>query len=310
METVWQLRMRTVVKRYAALATARAAEARAGVECGGSARWYQCRARAIAEPRGARVASCGTATQHVRCGCRVRELLVGCGQVLLCPRCARRYYGRLRSSLAEALSARASGRQRAYLVTLTVPHSGDVGADRRRLAELWAKLGREARRHAWWGHYAAVYEVTAGTDGRGHVHMHAVVLSAWVPYKEVHRHWRRMLGQSSYHLHFRYRHGVEVAVAARYLAKYASKGVQASEFSGKLAGEVCAAWYGRRKVTASRGLWLEREHVCGTCCEAYRVRPKLPRRVPSLGVLYREAELRGAHWVRYGPAQDVLAIVR
>jgi hypothetical protein len=206
-----------------------------------------------------------------------------------------------------SLSARKASGQRAYVLTLTVPHSGDIARDRARLAELWARLGREARRHRWWTVYAATYEATPGTRGDGHVHMHVALLSAWVPYKDVHRHWRRILGQSSYHLHFRYRHGCSVEQAARYIAKYASKGAQVGEFSGAKAGELLVAQYGRRKVTASRGFWT-RSRECPCCGERYRCAPGLGRRVPGLGILYAEAEVRGVRWSRYGPSQTTLLL--
>lgn len=225
----------------------------------------------------------------------------------LCQRCARKYWSRVKRDMESSLVARRVGNQRAYVLTLTVPHSGDLQVDRARLSDLWARLGREARRHRWWTCYAATFEATPGTKGDGHMHMHVALLSAWVPYKEVHRHWRRMLGQESHHLHFRYRHGCPVEAAARYIAKYASKGVDVADFSGAKAGELLVATYGRRKVTASRGFWA-RDRTCSCCGERYRCAPGESRRVPGLGVLYREAELLGVAWSRYGPSQTDLLL--
>lgn len=283
LETTWQRRMAPRVKAY---------RARPG-------RWHRQRALGLAEPRGSRLRSCSTSTRHVTCGCRTREVVIGCGLVQLCERCGRKYWGKVKCRMTEALSAAQLPSQRAYVLTLTVPHSGDLAADRTRLAGLWARLGREARRHRWWTTYAATYEATPGTRGDGHMHMHVALLSSWVPYKEVHRHWRRMLGQASYHLHFRYRHGCSVDSAARYIAKYASKGVEVAKFTGEKAGELLVAMYGCRKVTASRRFWL-RTVVCRDCGECYRVTPGVSRRVHPVGVLHRAAEYLALKWDRWG----------
>lgn len=305
LETTWADRLDGRVQSYrsqARSALAIAARTCSDVrraEAGARASWYGRRALGISEPRGGRLRSCGTSTRHVTCGCRTREVVIGCGVVQLCERCARKYWGRVSRDVATALSARKLPAQRAYLLTLTVPHSGDLVADRVRLAQLFARLGREARRHRWWSAYAATYECTPGTDGKGHMHMHVALLSAWVPYKDVHAHWRRILGQSSYHLHFRYRHGCPIEKAAQYIAKYASKGVDATEFTGIKAGELLAAMYGRRKVTASRGFWV-REKRCDCCGERYRVKPGTGRRIHPVASLQREAAYRGLKWDRWG----------
>lgn len=300
LETTWQRRLAPRVQSYRARAERELDLAATGViGAGETAEWYKRRAMGIAEPRSSRLRACETSTRHVWCGCRAREVAIGCGVTQLCDKCGKKYWSKVKRRMVESLSAAQLPGQRAYVLTLTVPHSGDLVVDRERLARLFARLGREARRHRWWTCYAATYEATPGTRGDGHMHMHVALLSAWVPYKHVHRHWRRILGQNSYHLHFRYRHGCSIDKAAQYIAKYASKGVEVAKFTGAKAGELLAAMYGRRKVTASRRFWM-RVQSCPDCGECYRVRPGIGRRAPGTGILHATAEYLGLMWDRWG----------
>ena len=68
--------------------------------------------------------------------------------------------------------------------------------------------------------------------------------------------------------------------AAIYLSKYVTKGVDLEAMHGVLAGEILSAWYGKRKVSTSRGFWKPLDargpSCCRRCQEEWRVteRPK------------------------------------
>jgi len=237
------------------------------------------------------VAACAGRWRTVRCGCGDRPIPVGCDQVQLCERCSkahwRKWNRRITSGLddklreAVALWGRRGARGRrpgVYLVTFTVPHSGDLVTDRARLGAAWRKVSKRAG--AWLGAYAATYETTSGRDRQGHVHLHAAVVSSWIPYRELHALWSRAMPGG---LHPdvqapRAVGGDGSSAAANYLASYVTKGCNPSDFTGEKAAELLVAFRGRRKVTTSVGFWRVVER---RCCDACGVMHSIVEQPPS-----------------------------
>jgi hypothetical protein len=196
-----------------------------------------------------------------------------------------------------------------YLITLTGPHSGDLATDRTRLGAAVRKLLKHATWRRWWKHYALTWEVAMSPDGDGlgHVHCHLAVVSSWVPYSSEEEECAQMSAmgddvgddvrapsgrrkvKARWGLHEMWRHAMPGALvldvrapkrgqtdsdaafnAAGYLAKYVTKGVEPSEFTGTKAGELLVAFAGRRKVSTSENFWHEPITVCECCKQEYR----------------------------------------
>lgn len=245
-----------------------------------SAEWAEHRALSIGLLRGDVVGTCGVRRRVVRCACGPSELPVPCDQPLVCAVCSKRHWRRWRRKLVRALGVHVGaavglwGRDGArghrpgvYMITLTVPHSGDLVTDRSQLMSAWRDLQRVASAGKWWTHYALCVEVTPGARGDGHVHAHVAVISRWVPYEDLHRVWRRVSGAVSLDVQAPRMRGERAAV---YMAKYLSKGAQESGMSGAKAGEWLVASAGKRKITTSRGFWIaDQRRPCGDCGELH-----------------------------------------
>jgi hypothetical protein len=175
-----------------------------------------------------------------------------------------------------------------YLITFTMPHSGSIAADRKRMYTAFRTLSKVANAQRWWSTYALTYEVTPGgtrykdrktgeervSEG-DHVHMHMAVISSWIPYKELHAAWAAAMPgaiQPDVQAPKR-RSSSAVQSAADYLAKYVTKGVDPSVFTGGKAAELLVAFRGQRRVSTSRHFWRpnrDREVTCPTCGERHR----------------------------------------
>lgn len=184
-------------------------------------RWHDERARAEVE-RFDRARRCGEDyTGQLRCktcGARqagrdgvVRDVLATCQAFLICPRCrlARRdrYRRRITLGIIEACAAvrraRAhTGRDRlsSRFLTVTLP-ALEGGAEEqarvvrgawRRFANSWRNSWRKSGR-AELCRYVRVVEATSGTEGQGHVHAHAWVLSPFVRHHRLRAMWGRAL---------------------------------------------------------------------------------------------------------------------
>lgn len=249
-----------------------------------AAEWADHRARALALPRAAVVATCRKRWRAVRCGCGTTEFPVGCDNAQLCAWCRKRHWRKWRHRITRSMQKHLRAQRAAwhrhrdggmqpgiYLVTLTGPHSGDIAQDRRALGEAWERLRKVAHAERWWKTYALTWEVTAGKSGTPHVHAHVAVISSWIPYDELHAAWRRaMPGALVLDVQSPNRGRNEAGRAANYLAKYVTKGIEPSELSGRKAGELLIAFRGRRKVTTSRHFWLRVKHDCPTCGQRHQ----------------------------------------
>lgn len=283
------------------------------VELWKSAEWCENRARSMAMTREALVTTCRSRWRTVACGCKRTELLVGCDQPMLCAWCRAKHWRAWRKRIARSMKAhlrtavdawirggRKGSKPGVYLITLTMPHSGDLVTDRRVIGEAWGAISKAASyggyyvgdtksEAKWWGHHAVVYEVTGGKKDDGHLHAHAAVISQWVPYNELRAAWSEACPGA------KYLHVVDPATqaqrskafgrkantasnAAGYLAKYVTKGVEPRELTGQKAGEMLVAFRGRRKVTTSRYFWRPlagRSKRC-ECCNEFHTLVEAP----------------------------------
>ena len=176
---------------------------------------------------------------------------------------------RLTDGLSRAWDRATAGGARCglRLLTLTVRHSGDLDRDRRALVDGWR--GFYKRAHAWLGRYAyaAVWEVTPGRDGLGHVHLHvAVIWPRFVPYGKVRTLWLRACPESERISIVGGSGGVEKA--ANYLAKYLSKGVELGGFNDELQASILATFYNAHLVLTSRKFWGPK--TCDCCGQPWR----------------------------------------
>lgn len=238
--------------------------------------WYKrCRARVRCYEE--RRAACGEESYEGICGhCgMVHEWPKRCGAHVVCAECARARANRLTRKLVPAIrlaNARsvtkwhAGGRQKKQrpmlaLITLTIK-SVDVAdlAERRKLLPVaWNRF------MAWYRYtyksdfpYAWTIECTEGTRNQGHVHAHVIAMIPFRAYTVLDAAWKRALRGYEGSLHVP--KGIEKKrtdpkSAARYIAKYASKGVKFVNV------QTAAAWvrasHGRRGVSTSRGWWFK-----------------------------------------------------
>lgn len=298
------------------------------VGCLRSAEWAEDRARALAMSRADIVEGCGERWRSVRCGCTTVELRVGCEQPQLCGTCRRAHWQLWRRRITLAMDF-ALGVERAkffrtpsyrrrgmkpgiYLITLTAPHSGDLATDRERMGKAVRTLLKEANREDWWRTYALTWEATAGEDGKGHMHAHLAVISSWVPYtrdngtgRGLHEVWRdAMPGALVVNVSPPCKGGDEAAIGAQYLAKYVTKGVDPSEFTGRKAGELLIAFRSKRKVTTSAGFWQRLPPECEHCKQLWQslgAPMSLQKLLP--GAVLRSMAERMGYWVPRGGPQ-------
>lgn len=249
--------------------------------------WHRQRANGLLRRRADRVSACGTRTFALRCGCDdLRRVRSRCGTRVVCPTCteayaratARRVRLSVQAHLDEQIARwRSRGAlpghaPRVYLVTLTLPHEAEEGRAERLLDLAWRRLRRHAGRGHWSRSCLAVREWTPGRDGRGHPHLHVVVVATWLDYHHVRTTWRRAaleVGAGEP----RGRGGVDITSrqgekaaknAARYVAKYLTD--SPSLCSVRDWARLTSWLAGRRLLLASRGWWRAEPPRC-PCCE-------------------------------------------
>lgn len=146
-------------------------------------RWHQRRLEAVANLV-ADVEVCGETMRTVGCeSCGHRwDVHVYCDEALICPSCRRRENAAQRAMLTRAIE-RVQVRApelRLRFATGTVPHAGT--AEQRiewlyRAMPQWIRAYRGFASMHWW----RSIEATAGDDGEGHLHFHAIIASDFVP---------------------------------------------------------------------------------------------------------------------------------
>ena len=241
-----------------------------------------------------RLEQCGQESLPVVCGCGPVGAKKTCRQWWLCVACrARRSpsLGRdIRTGLDAALSeARAEwGRNggrgmepQIRLLTLTAAHTGDLIADKASIADGWRTLYK--RMHDDYGEkfpYVGVWEVTPGTDGLGHVHLHLAVVWRYRDFWRIREQWERACPTSRYLDIKKRKDGKESSPSSvgKYLGKYLSKGVDVNGFDGTLRAEVAAAFYNQRSVITSVRFWRRYRKCCSKCGTGFRLETEDERR--------------------------------
>ena len=158
-----------------------------------------------------RLDACGVESLPIACACGMVGAKKTCRQWWLCFDCrAKRapMLGRdIRKGLDAALTAElqswgAAGgrgmRPQIVLLTLTQRHSGDVVADQAALADGWRKLYKRMHEDHGAFPYVGVWEVTKGSDGLGHLHMHVAVVWRYRDWSRVREQWLRACPTSQY----------------------------------------------------------------------------------------------------------------
>lgn len=273
------------------------------------AAWHQGRANTLARSYSERIDECETeAKGSLRvwcrsCGechdhpvpCRVRSLCAPCGRKAAEKRQRRVVLGLERAELAARHAWNARGRRRgmeprAVLLTMTVRHD-EPERDRDVIARAWPNFRRallhemgggleDARGHRHAPPYVSGWEITPGTQGDGHVHLHAAVVLPWVDREELKEAWERLTdGNGSLDMATggsKASHGETISgskSAAAYVSKHGRGGIATTQRSARTAAfyvsksapkvahlspSVAAAWvriaHARRMSTTSRRL--------------------------------------------------------
>lgn len=303
--------------RTARRLAAAAVEAREALE-GATRRLKYARARvaSLASDLGPRLAVCGKRRRWIRCRCEngdARAIDEFCRQRAACEGCRDRWAGRIRYRALEAVGAwvdRERGRRgrfqhrvRVRMITMTVRHSGSIARDRAELVKGWEALRKQL--HRWFGPlpFMMIPEVEPGRDGRGHEHLHVVIIGGpvWWPYAKIQRTWATACPRSARGPGIQIdvagskrQDGDPVKSAANYITKYASKGARigGDGWSEELVAQVIAAHYGKKWITTSHGFWSPPEPICATC-HAHVHRAAAP------GAYYERTGLRRVVWGPY-----------
>lgn len=236
------------------------------------------RARTLSKPYAAKLAKCSLQGVNVKCGCPGKRDVrwYTCRQHLLCETCrakrGKKLRPRIRAGLETAWKAeiQQNHRLQVVLVTLTVRHSGDVGADRATVARAWRAFYKAYVRRFGKFTYVGVHEATAGRDGMGHAHMHiACIWPRGAPgsgtagdWKLLARLWRQSAPTST-RINFEPSHGAKHA--AWYVSKYVAKGIEAGDWTPELRTRLVCGTYNTRWLMTSRRFWQPFEPLCPCC---------------------------------------------
>ena len=250
------------------------------------ARYAAARARTIALERSALVRTCGQRTMVKRCKCGPQIAHVGCGQILLCDKCRVPYYRRIRrralsavvARLADATTAWArAGRRRGQrplivLVTLTIPRHLEgqplsLMDRQRRLVDGWRKMRQWLHKRIGAFPFCALPELTAGSDGTGHLHYHVLCVWPWWDWGSAQAEWRRATGLPDANPPDM-RVVRDTKRAAHYVAKYATKGANSDGqgMTAELMADFVATYYGKRRISPSVGWWVPMDPPCCPKC--------------------------------------------
>lgn len=158
-------------------------------------------------------------TTFICCNCgRTLSVPIQCGD-RFCDICSRRRSARIRSRLQDL--HRYVHRKKGYtfkFLTLTIPS----GSDLERQFNLLVKSFRRLRQRKFWrnrvdgGGY--VIELTVGKGGLWHVHLHAIIYSAYLPVRQLARQWSGCGPGQIVHISM-----ISGPQVVNYIAKYVSK---------------------------------------------------------------------------------------
>lgn len=182
---------------------------------------------------------------------------------------AKKTRARIRAGV-EAAEDALRGRLHAVLVTITVRHTGDLGADRRKLVAGWRRFYKALRRIVGPFPYVGVHELTTGRDGLGHPHAHIIAFWPWFDWKIVAKLWKWAMDDAGAQPPDCQR-ARSVRGIAKYLGKYVSKGVDTDDFTPALRARALAGTYGSRWLFSSVRFWTKFEPEC-PCCHSPVVR--------------------------------------
>lgn len=252
--------------------------------------WHYQRADALDRGELGRQEQCGEVPlAGAACPCcrRGYKLIRTCGS-RWCDGCSERIRFRARKRLVRSVGramreawakwkrdgAHRYARPQLRLLTLTGPHSGRVDVDRQRLVDAWRRARAWLAKQGTYPYaYVARHEMTAGSDGRGHWHLHVAIIVPWVDWKAFRQEWSRALeypdaappdwGQRAAR-----RHAVGVESAASYISKYIAKPVDADSLD--VAATFYTTAYSKRLTHASVGFWDRHVGCCGV--DWHRVR--------------------------------------
>jgi hypothetical protein len=308
--------------------------------------WAAERARAVAMSRVDVLSTCDQRWRTIACECGRRDIRVACDQPQLCSKCRKRHATLWRRRLTVGFDAalrrerrewyatpsyRRQGREPGiYLLTFTMPHTGDLETDRAAMGPAIRKVLKHADKWGWWKTYALTWEATGGSRDEGHLHVHMAVISSWIPYTSLQvasrdaglyvpgsAHLTRGRGRG---LHELWAHAMpgsiqpdvrpprrgsdDSASAGGYLAKYVTKGVDIDEFTGRKAGELLVAFRNRRKVSTSAHFYIVKDAAC-PCCKAMFRMVEAPCSLQDLapGAVLRSQAERLRWWVPRGEPQ-------
>lgn len=248
---------------------------------------------------GPRLEQCGQESLPVVCGCGPVGAKKTCRQWWLCASCRVRRSPQLGAdirkglevALAEETAAwgREGGRGMApaiRLITLTAAHTGDLVHDHAVIAEGWRKLYKRMNEDDEKFPYVGVWEVTPGTDGLGHVHLHLAVVWRYRDFWRIRAQWETACPSSRY-LDIKERKDKKASSPAsvgKYLGKYLSKGADVNGFNATLRAEVSAAFYNQRSVISSLGFKQKKyKACCRKCGMGFRLESDAERREREAG---------------------------
>jgi hypothetical protein len=256
-------------------------------------RLKSCRAYAVARVArltcdiAPRLDACGVESLPIACACGLVGAKKTCRQWWLCGSCRAKRAPSLEHDIRKGLDAALSGEVAAWgaagglgmrpqlvLLTLTQKHTGDLSADQGALSDGWRKMYKRLHEDHGAFPYVGVWEVTKGTDGLGHVHMHVAVIWRYRDWSRVREQWLRACPTSQYlDIKAKRRDGKASSPGsvAKYLGKYLSKGADVGAFDPRLRAEVSAAFYNQRSVITSVYFWRRIEKCCAKCRERYRL---------------------------------------
>lgn len=262
--------------------------------------WHGERSGALRVDRLAVLAECGKKSAIIHCGCSVRYSPIRCRQREGCPECAKRENKRNLKRLIKSFGSNERwektraprgfrfprrGKGVWQLVTLSVSSLEPDGSPRSEADQRRAIVQEGIPRlRAWVQKYTKrswpfvwVQEGTSGNvEGTGHVHVHVAWLLPFIPVKTMAAEWVRATDGkadlSGFDLATRAVGGADrmdcggsAKDAARYIAKYASKGI---DLQGEGAARYWVATYGKRRISTSRGFWvLDAPLRCPQCQE-------------------------------------------